>query len=333
MAKRLGGNDRRGLWICAAASSIALFTAASPGAAATAPSPASTAPAAQSPGAMAKQRVFATADQAVAALIDANRADDLGALTQILGPAGAKLVRSGDPVADRNHRQRFVAAYDDAHRIELVGSDRATLVVGAEEWPLPIPLVRSHTGWRFDTAAAEQEILDRRIGRNEMRVIKICRAYVEAQREYAALMAGASGRPEFAQHFMSHSGQHDGLYWPVGADEQPSPLGPLVAQARARGYGAERSAGKPQPYYGYYFRILTRQGAHANGGAKDYIADGHMTRGFALLAYPAVYADSGVMTFIVNQDGLVFERNLGAHTAALAPKIEQYDPDPGWTVP
>lgn len=333
MANPRGSADPTALWISAVALGIALFAAGSAGVAVTASSPESTASAVDPPGTTVTQRVFASADEAVAGLVDANRADDLGALTQILGPAGAKLIRSGDAVADRNHRQRFVAAYDAAHRIEFDGPDRATLVVGAEEWPLPIPLVRGQSGWQFDTVAGRQEILDRRIGRNEFRVIKICRTYVQAQREYSALMASSNGQPEFAQHFMSRPGQHDGLYWPTNADEKESPLGPLVAQARTRGYGGDRSAGKPQPYYGYYFRILTRQGAHANGGAMDYIVDGHMTRGFALLAYPAVYGNSGVMTFFVNQDGIVFERNLGPHTGTIASRIEEYDPDRNWSAP
>jgi hypothetical protein len=248
-------------------------------------------------------------------------------------PRGAKLIRSGDPVADREGRERFVAAYDQAHRIQYDGSDRAVLFVGGEDWPLPIPLVRSDGGWRFDTKAGEQEILDRRVGRNELNVIEVCRAYVQAQREYASLQVSTGSAREYAQHFMSQPGMHDGLYWRPTAEEKESPLGPLVAQARAEGYLSEPSHHEPRPYFGYYYKILTRQGPHARGGARDYIsADGRMTSGFALLAYPALYGNSGIMTFIVNQNGIVFERNLGPHTTAIARTIEQYDSGPSWRV-
>jgi hypothetical protein len=280
----------------------------------------------------AAQRRFPSADRAVEALIAATRTDEPGTLLPILGPRGAKLIRSGDPVADRHGRERFITAYEQAHRIEYDGSDKAVLLVGKEEWPLPIPLVRDREGWRFDTIAGEQQILDRRVGRNELSVIEVCRAYVQAQREYANLGA-SSGKRAYAQHFMSHAGQHDGLYWPVSGDEKQSPLGPLVAQARAEGYVSENADGKPRPYYGYYYRILTRQGAHAPGGARNYVtAGGRMSGGFALLAYPARYGNSGIMTFIVNQNGIVREKNLGLHTAAIARAIRQYDPDPSWRI-
>jgi hypothetical protein len=279
------------------------------------------------------QREFDSPEQAVEALVGATRADEEKSLLAILGPHGAKLIRSGDPVADREGREHFTAAYDQAHHIEHDGEKQAVLFVGTEDWPLPIPLVRDDGGWRFDTRAGEQQILDRRVGRNELNVIEVCRAYVQAQREYAALQASSGGKRQYAQRFMSHSGQHDGLYWPVTAEEQQSPLGPLVAQARAGGYVQESPGGKPRPYYGYYYRILTRQGTHASGGARNYIAaDGRMSRGFALLAYPAVYGDSGIMTFIVNQNGIVREKNLGPRTAALARGMSEYDPDASWRI-
>jgi hypothetical protein len=277
------------------------------------------------------QESFATPQQAVDALVDATRSGRLARLARILGPGGASLIRSGDPVADRDARRHFVAAYDRRHAIELHGVAKAVLTVGRESWPMPIPLVRTASGWRFDTAAGRQEILDRRIGRNELAVIQVCRAYVEAQREYAALAAGSGGRTEYAQHFMSHAGRHDGLYWPTRPDEPQSPMGPLVAQARARGYTPGKDGGKPHPYYGYYFRILTGQGPHAPGGARSYLTDGRMTGGFALLAYPAEYGDSGIMTFMVSQNGIVFEKNLGPQTGESASKLEQYDPDSGWS--
>ena len=279
------------------------------------------------------QTVFPTADQAAAALVVASRANDAAGLLKILGPAGAKLVRSGDPVADRRGRERFVAAYDKAHRIDFDGPDKAALVVGAEAWPLPIPMVHGQWGWRFDARAAEQEILNRRIGRNELSVIEVCRAYVTAQREYAAWQARNGGRPEYAQRFNSSPGMHDGLYWPATDGEPQSPLGPLIAEARAGGYGTDAVGPGPRPYHGYFFRILSAQGPHAPGGARAFVVDGHMTAGFALVAYPAVYADSGVMTFIVSHNGIVFEKNLGSRTESLARRIERFDPDAGWRTP
>ena len=283
--------------------------------------------------ASAVQREFASADEAVEALLAATRADDVDKLLAILGPGGAKLIHSGDRIADREGRERFIASYDQSHRLEYDGSKQAVLLVGAEDWPLPIPLVHDSGGWRFDTRAGEQQIIDRRVGRNELNVIEVCRTYVLAQREYADLQASGGGERQFAQRFLSHSGQRDGLYWPVAGEEAESPLGPLVAQAREEGYVNEKPKGGPHPYYGYYYRILTRQGAHASGGARNYIGtDGRMTAGFALLAYPAAYGDSGVMTFIVNQNGIVREKNLGPHTAKLARAIKEYDPDPSWRI-
>ena len=295
------------------------------------PSGAVTAAHVKAPADTVQQQQFPSTDEAVQELIAANRAGSFESLLRILGPRGAKLIHSGDSVADREGRERFVAAYDGAHRIEYVGPDKAILLVGSEDWPLPIPLVRSHGGWRFDTKAGEQEILDRRVGRNELSVIEVCRTYVQAQLEYASLQPNTGTAREYAQHFMSRQGMHDGLYWPVAAEEKESPLGPLVAQAHAAGYMTESSHHKPRPYFGYYYKILTRQGPHAQGGARNYIsADGRMTGGFALLAYPALYGDSGIMTFIVNQNGIVLEKNLGPHTTAIARVIGQYDPDFSW---
>jgi hypothetical protein len=276
------------------------------------------------------QASFATPQQAIDALVSATRGDRMAPLARILGPAGASLIRSGDAVADRSARRRFVAAYDSAHRIELQGSGKAVLIVGTERWPMPIPLVHTAAGWQFDTAAGREEILDRRVGRNELAVIQVCRAYVEAQREYADIAVRAGASAEYAQHFMSRGGVHNGLYWPTRPGEPDSPLGPLVAQARAGGYSPGSGSG-PHPYYGYYFRILTRQGPHAPAGARNYLTNGRMTDGFALLAYPARYGDSGVMTFVVSRDGIVFEKNLGPRTAEAAAKIGQYDPDSSWS--
>ena len=286
-----------------------------------------------SAAAIIPQKHFSTPDAAVDALIVANRDDDKPALLAILGVDGSKLIRSGDRVEDSRGRARLVTAFEEAHKIELEGQDKAVLVVGKEEWPLPIPLIHDPAGWRFDTKAGEEEILNRRIGHNELKVIEVCRGYVAAQREYAALKIG--GQSEFARRFLSTPQQHDGLYWPIEPGETESPFGPLVAQAQASGYPAASAAAnaKPRPYYGYYFRILLAQGSNAPGGAMSYLSEGHMTRGFALIAYPATYGDSGVMTFIVNQSGIVFEKNLGTSTSRIAQQITQYDPDSSWRAP
>lgn len=318
--------------LCLAALAVAI---AAPAHSAT-PTPSPTAA-----SATARQELFPTPERAVEVLIAATRSGSLALLRRVLGPAGDKLIESGDPAADRGARSRFVAAYDSAHQIQLEGPDKAVLIVGAEEWPLPIPLVRERSGWRFDTQAGESEILDRRVGRNELSVIEVCRQYVQAQREYAAMLgAGQSGRepgrtakPEYARRLLSRDGQHDGLYWPARLGHNESPLGPLLARATATGTGEVGSAVKLQPYHGYYFRILTRQGQHAPGGARSYIVDGRMTEGFGLLAYPATYGNSGIMTFVVDQDGIVYEKNLGPETERLARGIEEYDPDSTWRAP
>jgi len=277
------------------------------------------------------QEDFATAEQAVDALIGAMRQGDQPQLLQVLGPDSEKLIHSGDPIADQRGRERFVSAYDKAHRIEVDKAGMATLVVGSENWPMPIPVVKQGGRWRFDTVASVQKILDRRVGRNELSVIEVCRAYVSAQREFAS--ESWNGSHEYAQKFESSAGQHDGLYWEAPAGQPQSPLGPLMAKARAQGYGAADHTLQPLPYHGYFYRILTRQGARAPGGAKDYVVNGHMTAGFALLAFPARWGDSGITTFVVNQGGIVFQKNLGPDTERLASDITEYDPDPSWTTP
>jgi hypothetical protein len=207
------------------------------------------------------------------------------------------------------------------------------LVVGPEEWPLPIPIISQGSGWHFDTEASAQKILDRRVGRNELDVIEVCRAFVGAQREFASIRRLGTRRHEYATRIASSPGTHDGLYWAPRPGEAPSPLGPLVARARAEGYAEQEPAQPTAPYHGYYYRILTSQGPHAPGGTKSYLVDGHMTGGFALLAYPAKWGDSGIMTFMVSQDGIVFERNLGPDTDGLAREIAQFDPDLNWQTP
>ena len=249
-----------------------------------------------------RQARFDAPDQAAQALVEAARAGQPRRLLQILGPDGRKLVFSGDAVADKLGREKFVAAYEQANRIELQSAARAILVVGEKQWPVPIPLVKRGTAWRFDTRAGVREILDRRIGRNELGAIEVCRAYVDAQRDYATLLRRSDGLPEYAQHFMSSPGDRDGLYWPAGAGESESPMGPLVASARAEGYAAGKGTRQhPTPYHGYFYRILKRQGEHAPDGARRYLVDGHMIGGFALVAG--------------GYHGLIF---FGAHTACLA---------------
>jgi len=283
--------------------------------------------------AKASQQDFASAEEAVDALIAAVRGEDQAGLLRVLGPSGEKLIHSGDKVADKEGRERLIHAYDQAHRITVEPPGAATLVVGAEDWSLPIPLVKQGDRWRFDTVASAQKIIDRRVGRNELNVIEVCRAYVEAQREYASRERRGEGRKEYAQHFQSHAGEHDGLYWEAAASEEQSPFGPLVVKAQAEGYDADDKGFHPAPYHGYFYRILKRQGPHAPGGAKEYVVDGHMTGGFALIAFPARWGDSGIMTFIVSQDGIVFQKNLGPDTKPLAREITEYDPDPSWTAP
>lgn len=270
------------------------------------------------------QKTFVSPEAAGNALAAAWRSDSEDDLVAIFGAVGVDLVNSGDPIADREARKRLAAAYDARHRFEKVGEEAAQFIIGEQEFPYPIPLVKRGNGWYFDTAAGAEEILDRRIGRNELNAIEVCRAYVEAQREYAASFH------EYARKIESTSGTHDGLYWPTKESEKQSPLGPLIAHAADEGYGS--GPAEAFAYHGYYYRILTRQGEHAPGGLLDYVVGGRMTAGFALLAFPAKYGNSGIMTFIVNQDGIVFEKNLGPETASIARKISQYDPDASWKI-
>jgi len=275
------------------------------------------------------QQTFSSPEQAAAALAEACDHDDKAALLKIFGAGGAKLISSGDPVADGNARQRLASEYNVAHKIEYEADGKAVLSIGKDDFPLPIPLLKQGSAWHFDTKKGEQEILDRRIGRNELNAIEVCHAYVEAQREYAAKNPAGKGQGEYAQRLHSSAGKHDGLYWAAQTAADESPFGPLVASAEAEGYSSN-PAGRRTPYHGYYYKILTRQGPSAAGGAKDYIADGHMTGGFAMVAFPAKYGDSGVMTFIVDQTGVVFEKNLGPGTEAAARRITAYDADQSW---
>jgi len=268
---------------------------------------------------------FASLDEAVSALVGAIRSADRRALVEILSPKSNPLVWSGDAVADRAAFERFIAAYDRAHRLEG-GSGKVILYVGDDDFPFPIPLVPGGPRWFWDTEAGDDELLSRRIGENELAVIQVCQAYVDAQREY---YARGTGLLEYAQRLDSTKGKHDGLFWETRPGEPQSPLGPLVARARAAGYPLPPRGG-PVPYHGYFYRILFAQGADAPGGAYDFVAQGHMIGGFALVAYPATYGVSGIMTFIVNQDGIVYQKDLGPKTTQLANAMKIYNPDQTW---
>ena len=278
---------------------------------------------------LAQPGYFPSPEEAVTALIAAVKAGQEGALQAVLGPEAAEL-GSGDAVEDAAERDRFVAVAEAGVRIDRQGDDRAELLLGADAWPFPIPLVKEGAGWRFDTAAGKEELLNRRIGSNELHAIATVRAIVDAQYEYAAADPMGEGLHEYAQRFRSSEGQRDGLYWPSDGAGNESPLGRLVAEAVKEGY-VRSEDGAPSPYHGYFYRLLTAQGSHAPGGARSYLKDGRLVDGFALLAYPAEYGKSGVMTFLVNQRGLVFEKDLGEDTANLAAALETYDPDKTWT--
>jgi hypothetical protein len=274
------------------------------------------------------QKSFESLDDAVNALIAAFRTADRKALVEILGPKGGPLVWSGDNVADRAAFRRFVAAYDRAHRLEG-GNGKVVLYVGDDDYPLPIPLVPDGPWWFWDTDAGDEELVYRRIGRNELATIQVCLAYVDAQREYYSRDRGA-GILEYAQRLESTPGKLDGLYWPTRPGERPSPLGPLIGEARAAGY-RRPEPGKRAPYYGYLYRMLFAQGPDAPGGAYDFVVNGHMIGGFALVAFPATYGVSGIMTFIVSHDGIVYQKDLGPKTAQVANAMKTYNPDSSWT--
>jgi hypothetical protein len=279
-------------------------------------------------GAAARQKSFPSPEEGVRALIDAARNNDEKTILEILGPEAKPIINSGDPVSDRNGRERFVTSYEEAH--SLVESDDVTIVlqVGKDEWAFPIPLVKESAGWRFDTAEGKEEILNRRIGRNELDVIQVCLAYVDAQREYYRRDPDGDSLLQYAQKFMSTKGKRDGLYWESAPGEEESPLGLLVAEARAEGY--KGGAGKPVPYHGYYYKILTGQGKDAPGGAYDYMVRGKMVGGFGMVAYPAQYGSSGIMTFIVNHDGAVYQKDLGTKTAQIGQSMTRFNPDKTW---
>jgi hypothetical protein len=276
------------------------------------------------------QRDFASPEEAAQALVQAVKAQDRQATLTVLGKDAAAWIASGDPTADRAAVERFVAAYDAKHRLaEDQGKDKATLMLGADDFPFAFPIVRKGERWRFDTAAGKLEMLARRIGENELSAIKVLQAIVDAQLDYASADRNGDGVPAYARKFVSSPGKHDGLYWPVEPGQPPSPAGELLAKASSEGYKAK--GGKPTPYHGYYYRPLPRQGKHAPSGALDYVAGGRAIGGFAVLAYPARYGNSGIMSFIVNQDGKIYQADLGPGTQAKALNMKEFDPGPGWT--
>lgn len=273
------------------------------------------------------QQAFKTPDEAASALVGAAKAGDPKAIVTVLGPDGADIASSGDPVADAATREKFVAAYNAKHQITMEGDNKAVVVIGQEDFPLPIPLLRKDGAWRFDTAAGRQEILFRRIGKNELDAIQSTLAYVDAQNDYADKDRTGAGKGLYAQRIISSAGKKDGLYWPDAPANDPSPLGELVAQASSQGY---RTGGGRTPFHGYYFKILKKQGAAAPGGELEYVVKDKMIGGFGLVAYPAEYRNSGVMTFIVNHDGTVYEKDLGPRTADIAERMTAYNPDSSW---
>jgi hypothetical protein len=274
-----------------------------------------------------KQETFASAEGAVVAMVDALAAYDEDRLVAIFGPEAPAAMSSGDPVADQRGRDLFIAAY---HEQCVLVDDEETMIlhVGREDWPFPIPLVKDGAGWRFDTGAGIEELNYRRIGRNELSTISVCEAYVAAQEEYA--QKGHDGKPAgiYAQKFGSDPGKQNGLYWRADPGEEESPFGELAAEASAEGY--TRTSDKPMPFRGYYFNILTAHGPSTTAGAESYLVDGEMRNGFALLAFPAEYRKSGVMTFLVDQSGIVYEKDLGEETADLAAEMQAYNPDSAW---
>jgi Protein of unknown function (DUF2950) len=285
------------------------------------------APAATTTAAAAKAKIFATPEAAVEALVAATEKDDVAALKDILGPGTDELLSSGDAVEDRSGRESFVARYREKHEFVAGTPDYLVLQVGADEWPLPMPLVRSSEGWYFDGEAGADELVLRRIGANELRTIDVMRGYVEAQEEYVSAAHDGGTAGLYAQKLRSDPGKQNGLYWETAAGAAESPAGPLLAEATSEGY----NAAKGFPYHGYLYRILLSQGAAANGGAADYLVDGKLSGGYALIAWPAEYGSSGIMTFMVNQDGIVWQRDLGEDTAKAVEDIAQFNPDEAWT--
>ena len=279
------------------------------------------------PAAVSAQQSFKTPEDAFSALIAAAGDPDNGKLTSIFGPGSQPILSSGDSVADKNVRDLLIAAYNAKHQVTRDNENQVTLTVGQSDWPFPIPLVRKNDTWRFDLGAGRQEVLARRIGRNERSAILVALAYVDAQFDYADADPVGDGQHSFAQRFVSSPGKKDGLYWPTTPGATSSPLGPLAALASLEGYRAGQT---PTPYHGYYYKILTGQGPNAQGGTSNYLVKGNLIGGFGLVAYPAQYGNSGVMTFMVNHQGVVLEKDLGPNTTRIVGRMTSYNPDQTW---
>ena len=282
-------------------------------------------------GAPPAARTFASPEDAVLALTDAVKAGNLDQVMAIFGPGSQELVASSDPATGRQNREVFSAAVAEGWSLTSQGANRRTLVIGNEAWPFPVPLVKSGTRWRFDTASGREEVVARRIGRNELAVIATVRTYVDAQRSYARDGHDGKRAGLYATTFTSERGRQNGLYWAEAHGQKPSPLGDLVAQASAEGRPLTGDAPSPSPFHGYYFRILTAQGGHVPGGAKSYLVDGELSDGFALVAWPAQYDATGVMTFVINQSGIVRQKDLGPETETVVRGMTRYDPDASWS--
>jgi hypothetical protein len=275
-----------------------------------------------------KQKAFGSPEEAMKALADAVQTGDMKGMLAILGPEGEDIVSSGDQVADKNTGERFLKAYQETVYFVKEKEDRVAVIIGNDYWPFPIPIVKKGEGWVLDTKEGREEVLNRRLGRNELNAIEVCSAYVDAQREYAMTDRERDGIIQYAQKVLSDPYRRNGLYWEAGEGETPSPLGSFIAQAAAEGY--TKKGDKPIPYFGYYYRILKGQGKSAPGGAYQYVINGHMVAGFALVAWPAEYNVSGVMTFIVNQNGTVYQKDLGPKTEEIAKAMTLYNPDRTW---
>jgi len=274
------------------------------------------------------QTAYATPEDAAKALYDVVKAHELKSTLQVLGPGSDKLIFTGDAVADQQMRERFLAAYDKSLKVEREGDAKAILLVGENASPFPFPLVKGAKGWSFDAKAGAEEIINRRIGENELFAIKSCLAYSDAQREYAEADRDGDGLIEYAQKFRSSEGKRDGLFWPTAENAPPSPLGPFASQVRSEGYSAKDA--RQMPLHGYYYRVLTGQGKDAPGGAYDYMVRNNLIGGYALVAYPARWGASGVMTFICNHDGVVYQKSLGEKTSEIASRMTQFNPDTSW---
>jgi len=277
-----------------------------------------------------KQLTFATAEEAVRVLVDAARAKDTKAMLAIFGPEGKGVIISDDEAVNRDLFERFVKASQELSRLDMSTDNKAFLYVGNNEWSFPVPIVKKSDRWSFDTKDGKTEILHRRIGRNELSAVQACLAYVDAQKDYARMIGRRDGMAEYARQFLSDPGKRNGLYWETKEGEEPSPLGFFMARARKEGSEPKAVAGKPVPYHGYFYKILTAQGKSAPGGVSNYIVNDRMTGGFALAAWPAQYGVTGVMTFIVNQDGVVYEKNLGKVTGKAVYHMKAFNPDDSW---